>query len=390
MAFLGFINPLRRRAERGIELPLPSLPVPERRQWLVEVQPWHESLVAHLREFFNPPRKLPVPPYVPGAQPYRAPRIDLEVRPWHDSFFATVRELLSGKRRVPPLRVTSKPVKVAELWETRLYQQQLRRTQVISLAVHATLLLLVAIPLGQRMAPASTTVSVELGPVADISPYTIALPPSARRAGGGGGGGGDRTPLPASKGRLPKRSLEQLTPPVAVIRNPYPELAVEPSVIVPPELRLQQPNIPQYGDPLAQALALSGGPGGGSGIGSGAGGGVGSGWGPGVGPGWGGGAGGGVYRIGGNVSAPICLFCPEPEYSEAARKAKWQGLVVLVAVVGPDGRVNPESIVVVRPVGMDLDEKAVRAVQQWRFKPAQRFGKPVAVRLPIEVNFRLL
>ncbi|MFQ5927188.1 MAG: energy transducer TonB [Terriglobia bacterium] len=389
MAFLGFKNPLaRKRPARGVELPSPRKRA-ERRQWLVEFRPWHESFFANLHDLLNPPRKMRMPRYVPGAQPYRAPRIELEIQPWHKAFFATVRELFSRKRPEPPLRVTSKPVKVAEIWETRVYKQQLQRTQAISVAVHATLLLLVAVPFMQRVAPASTTVTVDLGPVADISPYQMTLPRSPRRAGGGGGGG-DRTPLPASKGRLPKQALQQLTPPVAVIRNPNPKLVAEPSVIVPPEIRVQQPNIAQYGDPLAQALALSGGPGSGGGIGSGAGGGVGSGFGPGVGPGWGGGVGGGVFRIGGNVSAPICLFCPDPEYSEEARKAKWQGIVVLWVVVGADGRVVPESIRIVKALGMGLDEQAVRAVQQWRFKPSERFGKPVAVQMQVEVNFRLL
>lgn len=387
MAFEGLKNPLASTAPAPkVELP-PARKEPER-EWLAELEPWHKSLLAHLRNFLNPPRRVPVAPYVPGPAIYRAPRMELEIRPWHEAFLATLRDLLGRRRPEPPLRVSSKPLEVADIWETRLYKQQLQRTQTISIAVHATLLLLVAIPLAQRIAPASPTV-VDLGPMADISPYQMTLPPAPKQAGGGGGGG-DRSPQPPSKGRMPKQALQQLTPPVAVIRNPQPKLAAEPTIVVPPDIRLQNPNLPQYGDPLAQLLDPSGGPGSGGGIGTGAGGGIGSGMGPGVGPGWGGGVGGGPFRIGGNVSAPICLYCPDPEYSEEARKAKYQGIVVLWVIVGPEGRIIPETVRIVKALGMGLDEQAVRAVQQWRFRPAERFGKPVAVQMQVEVNFRLL
>ncbi len=98
--------------------------------------------------------------------------------------------------------------------------------------------------------------------------------------------------------------------------------------------------------------------------------------------------GGGVYRIGGGVSAPALLFKVEPEYSEEARKAKFQGTVVLYVVVDEKGQ--PRDLKVVRPLGLGLDEKAIEAVQKWRFRPGQLNGKPVSVAATIEVNFRLL
>ncbi len=147
------------------------------------------------------------------------------------------------------------------------------------------------------------------GVVTDISPYIL---PAAKDRSGGGGGGGDRDKLAASKGALPKLSREQITPPAVVIRNPDPKLAVAPTVVVPPEIKLPQTG--QLGDPLSNVLGPpSNGTGSGGGIGSGSGGGVGSGRGPGVGPGWGGGIGGGPYRVGGGVSAPRALFAPDPE-----------------------------------------------------------------------------
>ncbi len=218
----------------------------------------------------------------------------------------------------------------------------------------------------------------------DVSPYV--LPPAATKAGGGGGGG-DRDKLAASKGVLPRFSREQFTPPMVVIRNENPRLVVEPTVVVPPELQIVQQAGP-LGDPLSSVLGPpSSGTGSGGGIGSGSGGGVGSGRGPGVGPGWGGGMGGGVYRVGGGVSAPRVLYAPDPEFSEEARKAKYQGTVVLWLIVGPDGRTH--NIRIHRSLGMGLDEKAIEAIRRWQFEPARKDGKPVAVQINVEVNFRL-
>ena len=118
------------------------------------------------------------------------------------------------------------------------------------------------------------------------------------------------------------------------------------------------------------------------------GGGVGPGSGPGFGPGSGGGMGGGVYKIGGGVSSPQLLFKVEPEYSEEARKAKFQGTVLLFVIVDEKG--NPRDIKIIRPLGLGLDQKAVEAVEKWKFSPGKKDGKPVAVQAQIEVNFRLL
>jgi len=172
---------------------------------------------------------------------------------------------------------------------------------------------------------------------------------------------------------------------MAVIRNENPKLPAEPTVVGPPEIVFQTG---QLGDPLGAIFGPpSNGTGAGGGIGSGYGSGVGSGRGPGVGPGEGGGIGGGVYHVGGGVTAPRPIFDPDPEYSEEARKAKYQGVVVLAVIVGPDGR--PRDIRLMRSLGMGLDDKAIEAVRKWRFDPARRDGHPVAVMVSIEVNFRL-
>lgn len=217
----------------------------------------------------------------------------------------------------------------------------------------------------------------------DISPYKITSDKDGES--GGGGGGGDKDKLQAPKGALPKLSDKQFTPPVVVIRNPDPKLAVEPTVVVPPDIKLPQTG--SLGDPMAALGPPSNGTGSGGGIGSGSGGGVGEGRGPGVGPGWGGGIGGGAYRVGGGVSAPRATYAPDPEYSEEARKVKHQGVVVLWVVVGPDGHVH--DMRVSQSLGLGLDEKAMEAVRKWKFEPARKDGQAVAVQVNIEVNFRL-
>jgi TonB family protein len=211
--------------------------------------------------------------------------------------------------------------------------------------------------------------------------------PSKGQSLQGGGGGGDRDMLPSPSGKLPKAAMEQITPPMTITRNEHPQLAVPPTVVVPPNT-VKLPDLAQLGDPMSHIVdPASNGVGSGGGIGAGSGGGIGSGVGPGVGPGRGGGIGGGVYRVGGGVSAPRVIFSPDPEYSPEARQAKFQGTVLLWAVIGPDGQ--PRDIKVSRPLGMGLDQKAVEAVRNWRFAPALKDGVPVAVQINIEVNFHL-
>jgi len=257
-----------------------------------------------------------------------------------------------------------------------------RRSFLLSFLIN-TLVTIVAVYSSYWVATHSNQIKVQISQaVIELSPYV--LPPS-KSDSGGGGGGGDRDKLAASKGSLPKQSRDQFTPPAAVIRNENPKLPVEPTVVAP---QVMVPNVANMGDPLSKIIAPpSNGTGSGSGIGSGSGGGVGSGRGPGVGPGWGGGIGGGPYRVGGGVSAPRILFAPDPEYSEEARKAKYQGTVVLWVVVGPDGRT--QQIRVARSLGLGLDEKAMEAVKTWKFDPARKDGQPVTVQINVEVNFRL-
>jgi TonB family protein len=220
----------------------------------------------------------------------------------------------------------------------------------------------------------------------NLKPYVPEIRARDASARGGGGGGGAREPLPVSKGQLPRPSMKQFVPPM--ITDHTPKLAMDTSLIAPPDTPLPQSTLNNWGDPLATLVNGSNGYGSGGGMGSGLGGGIGSGDGGGFGPGSAGGVGGGVFRVGGGVSSPAVISKVDPEYSEEARKAKYSGTVLLSVIVDTEG--HARDIHVVKSLGMGLDERAVDAVQKWKFKPGMKGGVAVNVRAQIEVNFRLL
>ena len=297
-------------------------------------------------------------------------------KPWYKTLIPAIKELINPPK-LPPLEITSKPVEVKDQWG--MYGGNETKAGISSLLIHvAVVALLVFIG---SLKPVQDMVKEHILLIApDLKPYV----PQQKKLSSGGGGGGNRAPLEASKGKLPKPAPRQFTPPrVDPLDNP--KLPMAPSIIAPELPTLVAQNM---GDPLSSLRVGSNGVGIGGGIGSGSGGGVGPGKGPGVGPGSGGGFGGGAYRIGGGVSQPSLLSKVEPEYSEEARKAKWQGTVILALVVDDQGR--PQNLKILRSLGLGLDQKAIEAVEKWRFKPGMKDGKPVPVMATIEVNFRLL
>jgi len=289
---------------------------------------------------------------------------------------------LFSRKKEPPLQVSSKPVPVKDIWGDYRYG---KISAPASLAIHAVMIALLLV--SGRIVVKQGRQLVQQA-VALVAPDPGFYVPPADQQMRGGGGGGDRSPEPPSKGRAPRFDWEQFTPPTVIIRNENPKLPMDPTLLGPPQIKLPEVNIAQYGDPLGKIGPPSAGPGAGGGIGTGYGGGIGSGRGGGYGPGEGGGFGGGVFRMGGGVSAPQLIYRVEPEYTEEARKAKYQGTVVLYAVVDVDGLVR--NVRIVRSLGLGLDEKAVEAVKQWKFKPGTKDGKPVPVAASIEVTFRLL
>ena len=304
----------------------------------------------------------------------------LETKPWFRTIF---RELpaLFGPR--PVYVLSAQPVTVSPLFREYRFR---KRSAMFSVVAHCLLvgailwlpgwLLLSEKPKGKTQVVTQLT----------TEPLFLNLPPKPKKTGGGGGGG-RREKTPASLGKLPRFSDRQLTPPTPKIVNLKPILPVEPTVVVPQLAQLPPVNIAQLGDPLGIPGPPSSGPGTGGGIGTGTGGGVGPGKGAGVGPGEGGGTGGGLYRVGGGVSAPTVVYRIEPNYSEDARRARYQGSVVLSAIVRKDGSI--EILKVLRGLGLGLDENAVEALKKWKFRPGTRSGEPVDVALNIEINFAL-
>lgn len=300
--------------------------------------------------------------------------------PWFLSLYRNFKELINPVE-LPPLEVTSKPVAVKSIWG--LYERD-PKSWAMSFGFQSVVVLLLFFVFTDKHV--QNLVKTNLGMIdTTLRPYVPEMKPKAN-ASQGGGGGGAREPLPVSKGQAPKPALKQFVPPQIVDHKPL--LAMEPTIIAPPDAPIPQNNLPNWGDPLAKLINNSNGNGSGGGMGNGSGGGLGNGKGGGFGNGEGGGIGGGLFKVGGGVSAPAVVFKVDPEYSEEARKAKYSGTVLLSVIVDTEGKAR--DIRVVKSLGMGLDEKAIEAVQKWRFKPAMKAGTAVNVRAQIEVNFRLL
>ena len=95
-----------------------------------------------------------------------------------------------------------------------------------------------------------------------------------------------------------------------------------------------------------------------------------------------------AYRPGGGVSNPVALYEPEPQYTEEARHARIQGSVLVSLII--DGSGLPRNLKVIRSLDPGLDQMALDAVGQWKFKPGLKDGNPVAAQAQVEVTFRLL
>jgi protein TonB len=234
-----------------------------------------------------------------------------------------------------------------------------------SVGAHASALALIALVVfaGGKEVVAPARVSVT--PI-DVKPYLPMTTPG-KDAMGGGGGGGAHEMVEASKGHLPKFADKQITPP-QIIRNEAPKLPVEATVVMPP-IKLPDANMPDVGVPQSPQVSLaSQGPGSGSGFGTGS-------------------HGGGVMHPGGGVSPPVVIYAVDPEFSDEARRARYTGICLVALIVDEHG--NPTHVRVERSIGMGLDEKAVEAVKQYKFRPAYYKGRPVPVEMIVVVNFHI-
>ena len=301
-------------------------------------------------------------------------------QPVWQSIFENVRGLFH-REELPPLVLTSTPVAVVDPFRVKRNPT----SSAISAMVHVAVIGLIAWIIIQTELHPKPKPPVQQVAAVDLSAFRPIAP--APTVSGGGGGGGAHELVQAPKGKLPKISPNPITPPL-ITKNDHPKLAVEPTINLPKNIQIANNNLPNLGDPRTSVVGpASNGSGSGAGLGTGSGGGIGSGNGNGYGPGQGGGTGGGLYHVGGGVTPPVVIYQVDPEFSDEARRAKYQGVSVLSLIVDAQGR--PQRIRVIRKLGMGLDEKAIEALQQYKFRPSMLAGKPVPVEIQIEINFRI-
>jgi protein TonB len=344
---------------------------------------WYASLLAQIKELRDERKNPRAAAEITAKRDPKALENLIDMPSPLTTLFSDVREAIHDVFHPRKIETTVDPVEVEEIWSKPRRGSRL----LMSVGIHAGVLaLLLFLPWATsgRQVPTLTETAVMV-----YTPMNLVLNlPAKDDQSGGGGGGGQRKETPPSLGRLPRPAEKQFVPPdPEPPKNPDPTLIVEPTVVAPQLAQLPQVNLLTLGDPLGVPGPPSAGPGVGGGIGTGQGRGVGEGRGPGIGPGEGGGFGGGVFRVGGGVTAPTVLSRVEPQYSEEARKARYQGTVVLEAIVRKDG--TCDIIRVVRSLGFGLDENAMQALKQWKFRPGMRNGVPVDISLNIEVNFNL-
>jgi len=305
--------------------------------------------------------------------------IPIKERPIWVDLYESVRDVFFPPK-YPPLVLTSTPIPVPDRMAVKRNPVAWGLATTVNVAILLVALFFVGKHIIEKTNPALNLTNIDVGDFTG---------PHAPTKAGGGGGGGDHSAVDASKGKLPKFEKNPITPPqVQTIDKP--KLPMDVAINVQKDLVLpDNPMLPNIGMKNSVNVKLaSNGQGGGSGMGTGSGGGIGSGTGNGYGPGTGGNCCGGLYHVGGGVSAPIQLNDVQADFSDEARRAKYQGVCIVQIIVDAQG--NPRNPRIVRALGMGLDEKALEAVMKYKFKPAMKDGKtPVPVPVNIEINFRL-
>jgi len=304
----------------------------------------------------------------------------LEEKPIWAGLYESVRDAVFPPR-LPPLELTSTPIATPDRMAAKTNPWAIGTATIANGGILALIFLM---GLGSTMSHLpKSPVGIDI----HLSDFKLFAPSRAAAGGGGGGGANDLTdPI---VGRTPKQEITPVTP-LQVQRFENPKLAMDPAIAVPLLIKLpDDPSLPNIGVHSSPNVTLaSNGPGTRGGTGTGSDGGDGPGKGPGYGPGFEGGTGGRIFKAGvGGVSNPILVVAPEAEFSDEARRSKYQGVCVISVIVDAHG--YPQSLRVVQSLGMGLDEKALAAVQGYRFKSAMKDGRPVAVMVTVQVNFRL-
>lgn len=282
--------------------------------------------------------------------------------------------------RTAPLHLSDRPVELRFGFE----QRKSGFGAGASMAAHLTAALIILLII--RFAPQPSALEfIPDAPIKDLVWIAVEGP------GGGGGGGGNKRPEPPKPAEL--KGKEKITVPVREEPKPTPE----PPKPDPPPEQLTIPakttasaetSLPGAIQPSAPASeSLGSGTGGGAGTGSGQG--IGSGQGSGLGPGTGGGTGGGAYRPGAGITLPSVMKEVKPAYTADAMRAKIQGSVWLECIVMPDGSVGEVKVTRSLDPIFGLDQEAIKAAKQWRFRPGMRQGSPVPVIITIELTFTL-
>ena len=288
-----------------------------------------------------------------------------------DPLFAVINGPASSRRRLVPLALSS--------------------------SLHAGLAMVFVIVAGWNLAPRAVALRTDDKPAELLRMVFLQTP----GPGGGGGGGGLKQPTPPPKAmregtRRLSSPLPERQPPKPIVPTP-----TSPEPPPPPPLKAEQlpvvvaPIVTAPADPRTRigvmeqtsAQTDAHGPGQGGGAGTGAGTGLGAGDGAGIGPGSGGGIGGGPYRPGSGITPPRLLREVKAEYTEEARQRGISGDVLLEIVVRRDGSVG--DVRVLQGLASGLNDRAVRAVRQWRFAPAERLGAAVDVIVEVAVEFTL-
>ncbi|HYE87891.1 MAG TPA: energy transducer TonB [Vicinamibacterales bacterium] len=286
----------------------------------------------------------------------------------------------SEDSRSSPLHLSDRPV------ELRFGFEQ-RRSGVgvgVSVAAHGAFVLVVLLAI--RFAP--TPNAAELLPDNRVKDIVWLADPGP---GGGGGGGGNNMPEPPRKAEL--RGREKMSVPVPATPEAVPdppEAEPPPEQLVIPAEAMASAEATQPGTIApSPTITASQGAGKDGGAGTGAGAGIGSGQGAGLGPGYGGGTGGGAYQPGAGITIPQPLLQVGPAYTADAMRARVQGTVSLECIVMPDGSVSVVKVTRSLDPIFGLDQEAIKAARQWRFRPGLRQGEPVPVIITIELTFNL-
>ena len=241
------------------------------------------------------------------------------------------------------------------------------RSQSISLALHIlSVALLLILTSNSFLTPPTVTPKL-------AHSVPLAMPPMLRVITEAKGGGSNTSTEPARRGVPPPRAVRTFIPPVL---HEDPKLPITPTIDF--DVPVMNVSAASFGDPTSTL--------GGNGLGNKRGHTIGN---APEGEGIGSDAGiKGVARFGVPTKPAQVIYQVDPEFSEDARRAKFQGVVILMIEVGTDGRThNPK---VVEDPGLGLGQKAIEAVEQWRFRPAQRGGTPVASTARVEVHFHLM